>query len=233
MRRWGKPLAFCILLAALFSLRRWCGWADGLVGVSGGQSIPLSFSAEALLRLREFVASRPVEAASLYIAATAAGCVLLALPGAAFAALAGLLFDPLTGTALCLVAATLGAVLAFLAGRYFLKDAVRPWLERSPLLKKFLFDDVNRSGVVLLMITRLVPLFPYNLQNFAYGLTDIGLWPYTFYTFLFMAPGAAAFTLGAAGLGGVEHRGLYFLIAAVLVIIVTVIGVVLKKRFIE
>ena len=233
MRRWVKPLAFCILLAALFSLSRWYGWGDALMGVSGGQGTPLSFSVNALPRLRELAASRPLAAALLYVLSTAAGCVLLALPGAAFAAIAGLLFDPLTGTVLCLAAATLGAVLAFLAGRYFLKDAVKPWLERSPLLKKFLFDDVNRSGVVLLMITRLVPLFPYNLQNFAYGLTDIGLWPYTLYTFLFMAPGAAAFTLGAAGLSSPEHRWLYFLLAAILVIIVTVLGIVLKKRFVK
>ncbi|MBQ9565935.1 MAG: TVP38/TMEM64 family protein [Synergistaceae bacterium] len=219
MRRWVRPLAFCIVLAALLALGRRYGWGDRLM--------------KELPRLRETVASRPVEAAMIYVAATAAGCVLLALPGAAFAALAGLLFDPLTGTALCLMAATLGAVLAFLAGRYFLKDAVKPWLERSPLLKKFLFDDVDHSGVVLLMITRLVPLFPYNLQNFAYGLTDIGLWPYTLCTFLFMAPGAAAFTLGAAGLGGAEKRELYFIMAAILVIIVTVIGIVLKKRFIK
>ena len=159
--------------------------------------------------------------------------MLLALPGAAFAAIAGLIFDPLTGTALCLIAATLGAVLAFLAGRYFLKDAVKPWLERSPILEKFLFEDVNRSGVVLLMITRLVPLFPYNLQNFAYGLTDIGLCPYAAYTFLFMAPGAAAFTLGAAGIGDPERQRLYLLLAAALIVLVTAAGIFLRKRFVK
>ncbi|MCR5347612.1 MAG: VTT domain-containing protein [Fretibacterium sp.] len=220
MRRWVRPLSFCIILTALLCLSRRFGWGEALM--------------ETLPRLRGLAASRPVMAALLYIAATAAGCVVLALPGAAFAAIAGLLFDPLTGTLLCLAAATLGAVLAFLAGRYFLKDAVKPWLERSPLLKKLLFDGGGRNSfsgvVVLLMITRLVPLFPYNLQNFAYGLTDIGLWPYTLCTFLFMAPGAAAFTLGAAGLATPERRGLYFLLAAALVITVTGIGIFLRKR---
>ena len=145
----------------------------------------------------------------LFRSATAAGCVLLALPGVIFAIVAGLLFGPLLGTLLCLAAATLGAVLAFLAGRYFLRDAVRPWVERNRHLKRLLFEDVERSGVVLLMVTRLVPLFPYNLQNFAYGITGIGLWPYTLYTALFLAPGVTFFTLGAAGLGDAEHRSLY------------------------
>ena len=217
--RWGKTALFLLGLAALLILSRHYGWGPALM--------------ESLPRLRELTASRPVEAALLYVAGTAAGCVFLALPGAAFAAIAGLIFDPLTGTALCLIAATLGAVLAFLAGRYFLKDAVKPWLERSPILKKFLFEDINRSGVVLLMITRLVPLFPYNLQNFAYGLTDIGLWPYAVYTFLFMAPGAAAFTLGAAGIGDPGRRRLYLLLAAALIVLVTAAGIFLRKRFVK
>ena len=155
------------------------------------------------------------------------------MPGAIFAVIAGLLFEPFTGTVLCLMAATLGAVLAFLTGRYFLRDSVRPMLEKSSVLKKILFDDVGHSGMILLMVTRLVPLFPYNLQNFAYGLTDIKLLPYTVYTFLFMAPGAAAFTLGAAGIGNSERRKLYLFLAVTLAVIVTVLGIILRKKFVR
>ncbi|MBR1673081.1 MAG: TVP38/TMEM64 family protein [Fretibacterium sp.] len=216
MRRWLRPLAFLLLIGTLLYLNRVHGWSDALL--------------ENLKGLRGLTASHPLKAALIYVAATAAGCVLLALPGAAFAAIAGLMFDPLTGTLLCLAAATLGAVLAFLAGRYFLRDAVRPWLERSPILKRVLFDDVNRSGFALLMVTRLVPLFPYNLQNFAYGLTDIGLGTYTLCTFVFMAPGAAAFTLGAAGLGDAERRGPYLFLAATLFVLVTTAGFALRRR---
>lgn len=219
MEGWLRPLAFLFLIGALLYLNRVNGWSEALMGDLTG--------------LRELAASSPFRAALLYVAATAVGCVLLALPGAAFAAIAGLLFDPLTGTLLCLAAATLGAVLAFLAGRYFLRDAVRPWLERSPILKRVLFDDVGRSGFVLLMVTRLVPLFPYNLQNFAYGLTDIGLGTYAACTFVFMAPGAAAFTLGAAGIGDAERRGLYLFLAASLLALVTTAGVVLRRRFVR
>ena len=95
------------------------------------------------------------------------------------------------------------------------------------------FDDVQHSGVILLMVTRLVPLFPYNLQNFAYGLTDMKLLPYTLYTFLFMAPGAAIFTLGAAGIGDSERRKLYLFLALVLALIVTTAGIILRKKFIR
>ena len=70
-------------------------------------------------------------------------------------------------------------------------------LEKSPALKRFLFDNADGSALVLLMVTRLLPVFPYNLQNFAYGITDVGLLPYTIYTFVFMFPGVALFTVGA------------------------------------
>ena len=219
MRRYIKPAAFLFITAAIIFMTKHYGFGDNMIN--------------SLLELRELASSRPVTAALIYIIAASVGCVLLALPGAAFAAAAGLIFEPVTGTLLCLIAATLGAVLAFLAGRYFIKDAVRPWLERNALLKKFLLDDVSHSGAVLLMITRLVPLFPYNLQNFAYGLTGISLRQYTLYTFIFMMPGAAAFTIGAAGIGEPEHRRLYFMLAAVIAVLVTLAGMILKKRFIK
>ncbi|MBR0252345.1 MAG: TVP38/TMEM64 family protein, partial [Synergistaceae bacterium] len=187
----------------------------------------------AVPEFREFVNKNPVSSMAVYVFITALCCVLLALPGAAFAVIAGLLFEPFKGTVLCVIAATLGAVLAFLLGRYFLRDSLRPMLEKNSMLKKFLFDDVQHSGVFLLMITRLVPLFPYNLQNFAYGLTDIKLLPYTFYTFLFITPGSAAFTLGAAGIGNSENRNLYLFSALILALSVTTLGIILRKKFIR
>lgn len=219
MKRSAKPAAFIILIIAILILAHYFGWSEKFM--------------EAIPRLKGFAYEYPFYVMAVYIIATSFGCVLLAMPGAFFAFVAGILFEPLTGTLLCLVAATLGAVFAFLAGRYFLKDSMRPMLEKSRILKKFLFDDVQHSGVILLMVTRLVPLFPYNLQNFAYGLTDIKLLPYTLYTFLFMAPGAAMFTFGAAGIGDSERRKLYLFLVLVLALIVTITGIVLRKKYIR
>ena len=219
MKRFLKPAVFLVLMAVIMALGKYYGGAERFMS-----ELPV---------LQEIVRQNPVKAMAIYILATSAGCVLLAMPGAMFAVIAGLLFEPLTGTVLCLIAATLGAVIAFLAGRYFLRDLVRPMLSKSEILKRLLFDDAEHSGIILLMITRLVPLFPYNLQNFAYGLTDIKLLPYTLYTFLFMAPGAAAFTLGAAGIGNEERRNLYLFIAVILAVIVTSAGILLRRKFIR
>ena len=65
-------------------------------------------------------------AIAIYMAVTIIGSVVLALPGVTFAILAGLIFGPVLGTVLCTVSATAGAVLACLAGRFFLRDSIRP-----------------------------------------------------------------------------------------------------------
>ena len=74
------------------------------------------------------------------------------------------------------------------------------------------------------MITRLVPLFPYNLQNFAYGVTDMPLKTYAVGTFLFMLPGTAMYTFGTAGLADPSIRKACFLGAAILAVAVTTAG---------
>ena len=83
------------------------------------------------------------------------------------------------------------------------------------------------------MITRLVPLFPYNLQNFAYGITDMPLATYSVCTFLFMAPGVAMFTIGSAGLTAEENKWIYFAASALLLAVVMLLGGKIRKKIAE
>ena len=85
----------------------------------------------------------------------------------------------------------------------------------------------------VLMITRLIPVFPYNLQNFAYGVTDMGFVPYTVGSFLFMLPGTAMYTVGAAGLADGKNRALCLGIAAGLAALAAAAGFYLKKRYVD
>lgn len=168
----------------------------------------------------------------LYCVFTAVGCVVLALPGITFAILAGLLFGPVLGTLCCSAAATLGAMAAFLAGRYFLKDSIRPIVLKNRYLKKWLFDESGKNAVFVLLLTRLVPLFPYNLQNFAYGVTDIPFGTYSICSFLFMLPGTAMYTVGTAGLADRENRILYIGVAAGLFAAVVALSRFMKARYV-
>ena len=204
-----KLIVFILLVAVILILDHRFGWSGYL-----GNLDNLGF-------LKEMVQQNLWQAMLIYLVVT-----VLALPGATFALFAGILFGPWLGILNCLVATTLGASAAFLTGRFFLKDSIKPIAQKNRYLKKLLFDSNPKSELVVLMITRLVPLFPYNLQNFAYGITDISFWKYTIYTFVFMFPGVSFFTIGAAGLTATEGRG-------VLCLLVMGAGYLLKKRYLS
>ena len=131
---------------------------------------------------------------------------------------------------MCWLSMTIGACLSFLVGRYFLKDAIGPRLARNPTLDRFLFQGAGKSDVYLLAVTRLVPLFPYNVQNFAYGITDIGFAPYALYSGIFIFPGTAMYTLAAAGFTAGADAGVCFAVAALLLAGSLAIAAVLKRK---
>ncbi|MBZ8134067.1 VTT domain-containing protein [Afifella sp. IM 167] len=131
-----------------------------------------------------------------YLALYAAGTVAF-LPGALFALAGGALFGPVWGSLLNLVGATIGASLAFLIARYLAGDWVAA---RTGGRLKRLIDGVEAEGWRFVAFVRLVPLFPFNLTNYALGLTQISFRSYAITSFICMAPGAIAYTwLGHAG----------------------------------
>ncbi|MDY7014823.1 MAG: TVP38/TMEM64 family protein, partial [Cyanobacteriota bacterium] len=73
--------------------------------------------------------------------------------------------------------ATAGATAAFLVGRYLARDWVAKKIEGN---KKFRAIDeaVGREGLKIVLLTRLSPVFPFNLLNYAYGITGVSLKDY-------------------------------------------------------
>lgn len=126
----------------------------------------------------------------------AVGTVLF-VPGAIFGLAGGVLFGPVWGAVLNLVGATLGATAAFLVARYLAAD----WTRRSAGTRlERLVAGVEAEGWRFVAFVRLVPLFPFNLANYALGLTRIPLVHYVIATFVCMAPGTLAYAwLGHAG----------------------------------
>jgi len=119
------------------------------------------------------------------------------LPGSLMTLLGGALFGPWWGTFYNLTAATLGAMLSFLAARYLASDWVA---QKTGGKMKQLITGVENEGWRFVAFTRLVPLFPFNLLNYALGLTKISFSQYSIATYVCMLPGAIAYTyLGYAG----------------------------------
>ncbi|MBI3546950.1 MAG: VTT domain-containing protein [Gammaproteobacteria bacterium] len=122
---------------------------------------------------------------------------VLFLPGSILTLAGGALFGPIAGTFYNLTGATLCAALAFLVARYLASD----WVARKAGGKiKQLIDGVETEGWRFVAFTRLVPLFPFFILNYALGLTRIRFWHYVLASYVFMLPGAFAFTyFGYAG----------------------------------
>ena len=219
VRKNAKLLIFCAVIVLILVLNHKFGWSKYLS------------DSENLAFLSDMTKEHFVLAALIYIGITVVACVALALPGVTFAILAGILFGPWWGTLFCLIATTAGAIIAFIIGRFFLQDSIKPMVEKNKTLKRLLFDDVGKSDIVLLAITRLVPIFPYNIQNFAYGITDMSLSHYSLYTFLFMIPGVALYTIGTAGFTSDGNKLLYFGIAGILLILVFFLGWFIRKKY--
>lgn len=132
----------------------------------------------------------------VFIAVYAAAAVLF-LPGSVLTLAGGALFGPIAGTLYNLTGATLGAALAFLVARYLASDWVAG---RSAGRLKRLIAGVEVEGWRFVAFVRLVPIFPFNLLNYALGLTRIRFLHYLVASYLCMAPGAVAYTyLGYAG----------------------------------
>ena len=131
-----------------------------------------------------------------HIALFALGTILF-VPGAIFGLAGGALFGPLWGTALNLAGATLGATAAFLIARYLAADWVR---RKAGGRLDRLMAGVEAEGWRFVAFVRLVPLFPFNLTNYAFGLTRISLQHYVLASVVCMVPGTLAYTwLGHAG----------------------------------
>jgi len=146
--------------------------------------------------LTAWVASAGAAGPLVFMAVYALATVLF-LPGSLLTLAGGALFGPVWGTFYNLTGATLGAVLAFLIARYLAADWVQ---DRAGGVGKRLVQGVEAEGWRFVAFTRLVPLFPFNILNYALGLTRIPFLHYLIATYLCMLPGALAYTwLGYAG----------------------------------
>lgn len=108
----------------------------------------------------------------IYIVATVAF-----LPGSILTLGAGVVFGVVLGAVYVFIGATLGAIAAFLVGRYLARGWISKKIEGN---QKFAAIDkaVAKEGFKIVLLTRLSPVFPFNLLNYAFGITGVSLKDY-------------------------------------------------------
>ncbi|MDF1741663.1 MAG: TVP38/TMEM64 family protein [Verrucomicrobiales bacterium] len=129
----------------------------------------------------------PVVYIVFYVLAT-----LLLLPGAALTPLAGFLFGLGWGSLWAIIGSNIGANLAFLIGRYFARSAVEKRVSEN---EKFSAIDeaVGNEGWKIVGLTRMSPVFPFTLLNYAYSLTSVKWIHFALASFVGMAPGTVMY----------------------------------------
>nr|WP_277629202.1 TVP38/TMEM64 family protein [Klebsiella quasipneumoniae] len=132
--------------------------------------------------------------AALFIIAT-----LCLIPGSLLVIAGGILFGPLTGSLLSFAAATVASSLSFLIARWLGRDLLQRYVGHTAVFQA-IERGIARSGSDFLILTRLVPLFPYNIQNYAYGLTAIPFWPFTLISAMTTLPGLVIYSVMASEL---------------------------------
>ncbi len=182
---------------------------------------------ERLQELREWIAGMGTRGMAVYVGLYIIA-VVAAVPGLPISIAAAALFGALKGVILVSIGSTLGASAAFLISRYLARDAVSRWLSGNEKFQR-LDRLTEQHGAIIVAITRLVPLFPFNLLNYGYGLTRVPFLTYAFWSWLCMLPGTIVYLVGTDALIAAATTGTVpWLIVGVF--IAALAGVILAVR---
>jgi uncharacterized membrane protein YdjX (TVP38/TMEM64 family) len=206
--KFSSPLAqwanrfLLAMTARLWTVKFWVGIIILFLMVAG---ICLTrqngFSTEGLTDL---LGRYPVMAPLIFLCIYAIAPSLF-LPSIPLTLAAGFFWGPVWGVIFSMAGATLGACLPFFLSRYLLQNAVKAKIPEERW--NWLQDKVTRHGWKAVAFTRLIPVFPFNLLNYLFGLTPIPFRHYLWSTFVFMLPACIAFVAFGSSLGELILRG--------------------------
>ncbi len=183
-------------------------------------------------KIKTWVASFGAIAPLVYIGLYLVSTVFF-LPGTPVTVLSGFVFGPLWGVLYASIASIISVSAAFLIARYVARDLVENWVKGNAQFQR-IDEQVEEQGWRIVMLTRLVPIFPFNLQNYAYGLTSIRFTTYVLVSAIFMLPGTAVLVqLGGAfvsGEGNFWKTAIYLGIAGILMLLLSLIPRFFQKK---
>jgi uncharacterized membrane protein YdjX (TVP38/TMEM64 family) len=137
----------------------------------------------------------------IYVVATVAF-----IPGSILTLGAGVLFGVVAGSIYVFIGASLGATAAFLLGRYLARGWVSKKIAANPKFQA-VDEAVGREGFKIVLLTRLSPVFPFNLLNYALGLTRVSLRDYVL-GFVGMIPGTVMYVYIGSLAGSIAMIGM-------------------------
>jgi uncharacterized membrane protein YdjX (TVP38/TMEM64 family) len=173
----------------------------------------------------------PIVVVAAYILA----CVFC-VPGSLVTLGAGFVFGVLLGTVTVSIGSTLGAAAAFLVGRFLARDWIEGRVATNPRFRA-IDQAVGEQGFKIVLLTRLSPIFPFNLLNYGYGLTRVRFWDYLLASWIGMLPftvvyvylGSLAGNLAALSASKEEHKTTNLVVLGIGLVIAVVVAVVIGR----
>ncbi len=210
MKNWIKLLGFVLVVALLVYLAR----AYNLEEAIGG--------------LQSWVEAQGAVAPFVYIGVYILATVL-AVPASALTIMAPLIFGVFMGVVYVAIGANIGAALCFLISKYFARNTIKGILDKNEKFKK-LEDLTEKNGYIIVAITRLVPIFPFNLLNYGFGLTNIPFKIYFLWTVVCTLPGIILYVSGVGAVtAALENGEIPWTLVGVVLLILAIITFVVKQ----
>lgn len=148
----------------------------------------------------------------VFIAIYIAACVFF-VPGSMLTLGAGVVFGVIKGSIIVSLASTSGATAAFVIGRYLAREWISSKIEGNAKFEA-IDEAIGREGWRIVGLVRLSPIFPFNLLNYAFGITRISLGQYVLASWVGMMPGTIMYvylgslagSLATIGNGGSQQE---------------------------
>lgn len=119
------------------------------------------------------------------------------LPGQFLAIVGGLAYGGFIGGLLTIIGASLGASISFIIGKYVAREYILSRFGSDPTFQK-IERGVKENGISFLVFTRLVPVFPFAIQSYAYAMTPMSVKKFSLISFLTMMPASFIYAFMAS-----------------------------------
>ncbi len=215
---------FCFAAALLMIAGSLVGWS----------SVALLFDRETLVQFFSRTGEQSAGEAALGVSMFLVAHVIanaIGVPGTVLVVVGGAVYGLWWGTLCSVVGATMGAVVAFWLARYLLHDWFQKKFAHSTLLKKF-NKTLCKEGLSCILLIRFSPVSPFNVVNFALGLTPVSVKSYALGTLVGIIPGTLAYTwLGASGAEAIASGNwLPFGCCLLLLMLLSALPIALRRR---
>lgn len=150
------------------------------------------------------------------------------LPGQFLAIVGGLVYGGFVGGCLTIVGASLGCTISFIIGKYLARDYIVQRFKNDATFQK-IEQGVRENGISFLIFTRLVPIFPFAIQSYAYALTPMSLKKFSLISFLTMMPASFIYTFMASEIASKRISFSIFIELAIAGILLSLLAYLPKK----